>query len=275
MSVRSPSAALVLPLLPLLPVLSVLAATLLAAGAARAETAMVSVGPATWRPLYPPSPAEETVAVPAFRLDVTPVTNADFLEFVTAHPEWRRDRVAGILADSEYLSHWAAADELGEDAGPRQPVTRVSWFAAEAYCDARGARLPRVAEWEVAAAASREKLDAAGDAEHRQRILAWYSQPSPHRLRDVGTEAPNAWGAHDLHGLTWEWVEDFNSELVSADNRENGGADRLRFCGASALSAKDKEDYAAFMRVAFRSSLEGRYTTRNLGFRCASDLETP
>jgi hypothetical protein len=29
-----------------------------------------------------------------------------------------------------------------------------------------------------------------------------------------------------------------------------------RFCGAGALSAADRDDYAAFMRVAFRSALQ-------------------
>jgi formylglycine-generating enzyme required for sulfatase activity len=41
------------------------------------------------------------------------------------------------------------------------------------------------------------------------------------------------------------------------------------FCGAGALSSADKENYAAFMRFAFRSGLKGKSATWNLGFRCA------
>jgi formylglycine-generating enzyme required for sulfatase activity len=37
--------------------------------------------------------------------------------------------------------------------------------------------------------------------------------------------------------------------------------------------AGDKQDYATFMRLAFRSSLEARYTMRTLGFRCARDVD--
>ena len=37
------------------------------------------------------APAPPNVeAIGAFRLDLEPVTNAEFLDFVTAHPEWRR-----------------------------------------------------------------------------------------------------------------------------------------------------------------------------------------
>jgi formylglycine-generating enzyme required for sulfatase activity len=45
------------------------------------------------------------------------------------------------------------------------------------------------------------------------------------------------------------------------------------FCGAGALRATDVNDYAAFMRVAFRSALQADFTGRALGFRCAADAE--
>ena len=40
----------------------------------------------------------------------------------------------------------------------------------------------------------------------------------------------------------------------------------------SLFYATDFADYAAFMRYAYRSSLQARYTTGNLGFRCARDV---
>jgi formylglycine-generating enzyme required for sulfatase activity len=88
----------------------------------------------------------------------------------------------------------------------------------------------------------------------------------------VGSSPANFYGVKDLHGVIWEWVRDFNSMLIGTDNREQGGADVLKFCGAGALSMEKKENYAVLMRVALLSSLEARYTTRNLGFRCASDI---
>ena len=233
---------------------------------------LVPVGPGTWRPIFPPEPGREEIAVDRFLLDPVPVTNQDFLAFVQADPRWHRDRVSRVLADEGYLSQWAGSEVLG--AGAQQPVTHVSWFAARAYCAWRGGRLPTVAEWELAAAASEELADASQDPAFRARILAWYAQPAG-ALADVGQGEPNFWGVHDLHGLVWEWTEDFNSMLVSADNREQKGADTTQFCGAGALEARDRGDYAAFMRVANRSSLEAHYTTSTLGFRCAADGEEP
>ena len=61
--------------------------------------------------------------------------------------------------------------------------------------------------------------------------------------------------------------------LVTGDSREGKTADTLRFCGVGAQAAGDKSDYAGFLRIAFRSALEARYTAASLGFRCARDAE--
>ena len=98
---------------------------------------------------------------------------------------------------------------------------------------------------------------------------AWYAEPSVAVLPAVGTAPPNVYGVRDLHGLVWEWVEDYSALLVSADNREQGDPDELRFCGAGAISVSDRENYAMLMRVAMLSALEGADATANVGFRCA------
>lgn len=220
--------------------------------------------------VLPADPLKADVAVAPFRLRATPVTNEEFLAFVTSHPEWRRDRTPSVFAEPRYLSQWQSASALGSDALPAQPVTQVSWFAAQAFCESEGASLPTWYEWEFAAAADAARTDARKDPAWRAQILSWYSRPSTTPLPSAGGAA-NAYGIRDLHGLVWEWVGDFNALLVASDSRDQNDPDRLKFCGAGALNLRDRENYAVLMRVAMLSALKGADTTANLGFRCARD----
>lgn len=241
-----------------------------AGGAAPARPApppgMAAVGPGILKLLDPPSDALSEARVPRFFLDKTPVTNAQYLAFVTSSPEWGRAQVPRLLADAHYLAHWEGPLTLGAKADPSGPVVHVSWFSAKAYCQARGARLPTESEWELAAMASETQAAPLSDPRRDELILSWYSRPTPARMPPVGKGRPNFWGVHDLHGLVWEWVHDFNSRVVSDGRR----TDEAFVCGGGSLRGADKTNYAAFMRMALRASLRGSYTTADLGFRCAS-----
>jgi formylglycine-generating enzyme len=235
-----------------------------------AAPAMPTVRGGSFESVLPPGPGVKKVAMRSYRLDRTPVTNADFAGFVREHPEWRRDRVTPLFAEQDYLTHWSSTTEPGAAIG-RQPVVRVSWFAASAYCEARGARLPTWYEWEYAAAASGTNADARSDASWQRQILDWYSRSGRGALPNVGSTPANYYGIQDLHGVVWEWVYDLSSMLVSGDNREQSDPDALRFCGPGALTMEQKESYATLMRIAMLSSMQARYTNATMGFRCATE----
>ena len=239
--------------------------------AARADAVRIPGG--EFAPVIAPAPGTKTVYVRPFRMDQFPVTNAEFLQFVADHGRWRRERIAALYADQEYLSHWAGAASLGAHALAGQPVTRVSWYAARAYCEARGARLPTWNEWEYVAAASATEADARQNPHWRATILDWYSKPAAGALATVGMSPGNIYGINDMHGLIWEWVDDFNALMLSADSRDQGDPDKRAFCGSGALSAEDRENYPILMRLAFLSALQGRSTARTLGFRCAETID--
>jgi len=207
------------------------------------------------------------LAIAPFAMRATPVTLREFRRFVQAHPQWRRDRVPSTFADAGYLQAWRSADGPGDASAEAQPVTQVSWFAAQAYCEAEGGRLPTWSEWEYAAAADATRRDARADPAWRARILGWYSRPATGPLPKVGG-APNVYGVRDLHGIVWEWVDDFNALLVDGDSRTGKDPDRLKFCGAGAINLQDRENYAVLMRVALLSSLNAADSTGSLGFRC-------
>ncbi|HZJ09388.1 MAG TPA: formylglycine-generating enzyme family protein [Trueperaceae bacterium] len=215
-----------------------------------------------------PVEGEGPAQVEGFLIDATPVTNRQFLDFVTANPEWSPSNVPGVFANGAYLAHWSGDSDLGTSL-PDAPVTGVSWFAAAAYCEARGARLPTEAEWEYVARAGFQQRDGYAEAGFRERVLALTNSRSP-TPGSVRTGEPNAYGVYDLHGLVWEWVFDVGSGLNTADSRSEGNRRLQLVCGGGSAGAADKSDYAAFLRYAFRSGLSGNYSGGGLGFRCAS-----
>lgn len=243
-----------------------------AAAGDAAPAGMVLIPAGTYEPLYK---NEGERPVEAFFLDEAPVTNAEFLEFVRANPRWRRSEALALFTDAHYLEQWKGDLELGDATAmlPDGPVTNVSWFAARAYAKWRGKRLPTQAEWEMAAAASRTKARGKDDPEHYRGILEWYAKPTHFPLPPVAGAPRDFHGVRGLHGLVWEWVEDFNTALVTGESRADAGLERNLFCGAGAAGASDFRDYAAFMRYAFRSSLDARYSVPNLGFRCARSVK--
>lgn len=240
---------------------------------ATAITERAHIAAGQFAPLYGLDTGQSALPVGEFWIDRLPVTNNQFKNFVDQHKEWDPTQVNVLLSDEGYLSHWPdkGARRIPLEADLQAPVVHVSWFAAQAYCEFVGGRLPSVLEWEYVAAASETKQDASRDPEFVARILAWYSNPQGVHLSSVGQTPANYWGVSDLHGLIWEWTSDFNSIFVAGDNRRED--DRLKnlFCGDAATGAARREDYAAFMRYALRNSLQARFTLGNLGFRCAYD----
>lgn len=243
--------------------------------AAKAEATtppnMEKIPGGVFRPFFSGQAAQESETLADFWMDRDPVTVSDFLAFLQRRPEWKKREVKGVFADNGYLSHWAAPDYPGKDISGDTPVTEISWFAARAYCEAQEKTLPTLAQWEWAARAGAKGADMAKEPDVESMILGWYGKPAQGTPPPVSTGWTNFFGVRGLHGLIWEWVEDFNSFGLSSDSRAVKEGDSSQFCGGGSLAASDFKDYPAFMRYAFRSSLQGSYTTRSLGFRCVKE----
>ena len=235
----------------------------LSTGAGAAEMAKISGG--NYRPLYLKKDTP-MIAVKPFQLDKLPVTNREFAAFVAKNPQWQRGKISSKQAEASYLRQWVQSGNgyAPNAADLNKPVTNVSWFAANAYCNAQGKRLPTIDEWEYAGMASATQKNGTNEPGYTRTILDWYADGSSKGLRDVGKSRPNYWGVSDMHGLIWEWTEDFNSSLLSS-----GSADANLFCSGAAIGTADPSDYAAFMRYGIRTSLQSKFVLNNLGFRCA------
>jgi formylglycine-generating enzyme required for sulfatase activity len=249
--------------------LSCLAAGLLTLAAGRPSDAragtpdptMVRVPAGAYQPFFKGKNGSAPIPVRSFLLDRAPVTRAEFAAFVAREPRWRRSRIKELFAEGGYLADWHG--DQAPAATAAQPVTNVSWFAARAYCECEGKRLPSQSEWEWAAEA---------DPAQRSPIrLAAADRAQP--ARGTSPTLRFAMGRGRVPGLgfgeVWEWTSDFNQLMVA--NPSPGDSNNSLFCG-DGFRANDARDYAGFLRFSFRSSLKANYTLKNLGFRCAKDL---
>ena len=210
------------------------------------------------------------VKVPTFYLDDSPITNAEYLQFLKANPQWAKSKVKRLYADSTYLQHWKSDFEIPENLSPDAPVTNVSWFAAKEYAKSVGKRLPTIDEWEFVALADRKTKNASKKPEFTDFILKSY-QKKDKANQVVAQDSANYYGVHNMYGMVWEWTFDFNSVMMSGESRKDNATNDNLFCAGAAVTSSDLRNYAAFVRYALRGSLKADYCLNNLGFRCAKD----
>jgi formylglycine-generating enzyme len=199
---------------------------------------MVAIPQGSYTPLYAGDAKAAAVRVGPFALDRVPVTRDAFAAFTRSHPQWRRP----TNGEGQY------------------PIVDVSWYAAKAYCEAHGKRLPTTAEWERVANAD------AGD------VLAQYAARNGGAPSPVGKSRPNALGIANLHDLIWEWTLDFDGTSTTHSAHAQHASAAHASCASAAIGASSTTNYAAFLRAALRATLTPSSTLRTLGFRCAASL---
>jgi iron(II)-dependent oxidoreductase len=163
-----------------------------------------------------------------FWIDVAPVRNGEFLEFMNdggyrrrelwSEEGWAWVASAGVEAPAywEYLdSRWQvrSMDRL-EDVDPERPVCHVCYYEAEAFARWAGKRLPTEFEWEAAAAWD--------PSQRKSRRYPWGDTPPASPLLanldqlTFGTAPVGAYPAnvspvacYGMIGDVWEWTGSF------------------------------------------------------------------
>jgi len=229
-----------------------------------------------------------TLEVPAFAIDQYPVTNQQYLEFVTAggyeNPEfWSRESwdwktKNNISHPGFWRNHagvWYFAGMFEEVPLPMDWPVYVSHAEASAYAHWTGKSLPTEAQWHRAAY---------GTPDGQEQPYPWGTEP-PSQTRGnfdfqhwdptpvaAFPEGQSAFGVMDLLGNGWEWTSTLFSPFpgfepfpfyrgYSADFFDNK---HFVMKGGSARTA------ASMLRRSFRNWFQPHYPHVYAGFRCVS-----
>lgn len=154
--------------------------------------------------------------------------------------------------------------------GGSRPRECVTWYEAKAFCELRGARLPKEAEWEYAARGPDGLRFPWGNDFVQENTV--YPSNSRNETAEVGSKPGGvSWiGVYDLSGNVWEWVYDWYGEYyfgtledgtINPQGPENGTERVLR--GGSWITQ------SVVRRIGIRYNEAPEKSSSIAGFRCA------
>ena len=215
-----------------------------------------------------------TVYVDAFYMDVHEVTNAQYKKFVDANSRWGKDRIPSSYHNGNYLDHWNG-NSYPRDKGDH-PITHVSWYAAMAYAEWAGKRLPTEAEWEKAA-----RGGLVGKKYPRGNSIGFGKANFGRNVGGttvVGSYPPNGYGLYDMAGNVWEWCLDaYNKDFYKNSPRTNpaAGGGSITYIINNFTNIKNprvlrgRSWFNDYVQVAYRNSSTPTSVDSSYGFRCA------
>lgn len=188
--------------------------------------------------------APTTVELPLFRIDKTPVTHAQFRQFVDA-THYRTD--AERAGDPR---NWRL-HEL-----PDHPVVYVSYNDAEAYCRWAGKRLPTADQWKKAYRGDDGRIYPWGDVFESDRCNSAESRRGKTTPVDRFPGGASSCGCLDMVGNVEEWT------VTSA------GDGKKAILGGSWAMTCQIYGLPVLQRLALPS-----FYSNDLGFRCVEEVE--
>lgn len=187
-----------------------------------------------------------------YRIGKYPVTNAQYAQFLQAHPEIP---VPFIDENWARLYNWDPDRRAYPEGKGNFPVVLVTCDEAAAYCAWAGGRLPTQEEWERAARGVDGRSYPWGDEFAATRANTRESGIGSTTPVGVFPEGESPTGVLDMAGNTWEWTSsDFNLQTkVIRGGAWNFPADSAKVF-VSERSRPDHRSHAIGFRVAFAAA---------------------
>jgi len=168
------------------------------------------------------------------------------------------------VAQSQFRSNNGVKANANYFPGDNRPVERITWFEANAYCEARGGRLPTEAEWEFSARGPDGLVYSWGNDFVADNVV--YGENSGSQTAEVGSKPSGAsWvGALDLSGNVWEWTSSLYKPYPyrATDGREDLTATGSRVVRGGSWFNDNTGNFRAANRINNGSG------NNDIGFRC-------
>ena len=199
------------------------------------------------------------IAVHAFYIDRTPVTNAEFKKFIDATDYHPTD-------DHNFLRDWKRGNY--PEGWANKPVTWVSIEDARAYAAWSGKRLPHEWEWQYAAQSADARTYPWGDSWNPQAVPAVDSGPVMRPLADVTSFPTGAspFGVLDLIGSISQWTDEYQDPHTRAAIVRGGASYQPHGSIWYFPQTYRLDEHQKYLLMS-----PGRDRAGTIGFRCAAD----
>ncbi|MBN2392732.1 MAG: SUMF1/EgtB/PvdO family nonheme iron enzyme [Anaerolineae bacterium] len=158
---------------------------------------------------FPYGAEKRPCVLPAYRIGRYLVTQAQYAEFLKAHPEIP---VPYVDEDWARVYNWDPEKRTYPVGRSNQPVVLITWDEAAAYCTWAGGRLPTQEEWERAARGTDVRSYPWGESFTLVRANTRESGLGGPTPVGVFIEGESSAGVLDMAGNVWEWTASDHNE---------------------------------------------------------------